>query len=127
MFNSTLVFRLFCYLFLIGVAIQFFLAGLGVLGGESIEAHRQWGFFALHLIPLGMFGFAIAAKAGRVTIGMIVLLFVLVFIQPLFADEDLDPQWLRSLHVLDALVIFILGHHITLRANRLSTASAAAV
>jgi Family of unknown function (DUF6220) len=126
MFNSSRVFKLFCYLFLIAVAIQFFLAGLGVLGGESIEAHRQWGYFALHLIPLGMFGFAIAAKAGRVTIGMIVLLFVLVFLQPLFADESLDPKWLRSFHIFDALIIYILGHHITLRANRLSPAAAAA-
>jgi hypothetical protein len=126
MLSSALVFRLLCYLFLIAVAIQFFLGGLYVLGGESIEAHRQWGFIALHLIPLGMFGFAIAAKAGRVTIGLTVLLFVLVFLQPLFADEGLDPQWLRALHVLDALAIYVLGHHITQRSNRLTPVAASA-
>ena len=30
------------WLFVLAVAIQFLLAGLGVLGGESIDAHRQW-------------------------------------------------------------------------------------
>lgn len=112
-------FRLLSYLFLIAVAIQFFLAGLGVLGGESIEAHRQWGFAALHLIPLLMFGAAIWAKMGKATIGMTFVLFVLVFLQPLFADEGLDPEWLRSLHVLNALFIFVLGYHISQRAGPL--------
>ena len=125
MFNSTLVFRLLSYLFLIAVAVQFFLAGLGVMGGESIEAHRQMGFIGLHLIPLLMFGAAIAAKAGRVTIGMIVVLFLLVGLQSLWANFD-DPMWVRSIHVLAGLVIYVLGHHITQRANRLSPASAAA-
>ena len=125
MFNSTLVFRLLSYLFLIAVAVQFFLAGLGVIGGESIEAHRQMGFIGLHLIPLLMFGAAIAAKAGRVTIGMIVVLFLLVGLQSLWANFD-DPMWVRSIHVLAGLVIYVLGHHITQRANRQSPASVAA-
>ena len=123
MINSTLVFRLLCFLFLVAVAIQFFLAGMGVLGGESIEAHRQMGFI-LHLIPLLMFGAAIAARAGRLTIGMIVVLFLLVGLQSLWLELD-DPMWLRSIHVLAALVIYVLGHHITQRANRLTPASAA--
>jgi hypothetical protein len=29
------------WLFVLAVAIQFLLAGLGVLGGESMEPHRQ--------------------------------------------------------------------------------------
>jgi hypothetical protein len=124
MINSTLVFRLLCYLFLVAVTIQFFLAGLGVMGGESIEAHRQMGFIGLHLIPLLMFGAAIAARAGRLTIGMIVVLFLLVGLQSLWLELD-DPMWLRSIHVLAALVIYVLGHHITQRANRLTPASAA--
>jgi hypothetical protein len=108
-------FRLLSYLFLVAVAIQFFLAGLGVLGGHSIEAHREWGFIVMHLIPLAMFGTAIWGKLGKVTIAMVVVLFVLVFLQALWASEDLDPKWLRSFHVFDALLIAFLGYHISQR------------
>ena len=100
------------WLFVLAVAIQFLLAGLGLLGGESIEAHRQWGFIALHLIPILMLVAAIVGRTGRSVIGLTVLLFLLVFLQPLFADPELDPQWLRSLHVLDALFIFVIGLHL---------------
>lgn len=106
------------WLFVLAVAIQFLLAGLGVLGGESLEAHRQWGFVVLHLIPILMFAAAIVGRMGRTVIGMTVVLFLLVFVQPLFADPEIDPKWLRSLHVLNALFIFALGQHLALRATR---------
>ena len=106
------------WLFMLFIAIQFFLAGLGVLGGESIEAHRQVGFVVLHLIPIAMFLVAIIGKMGRKFIGLTVLLFVLVFLQPLFADPELDPQWLRSFHVLNAFFIAGLGFQLAQGATR---------
>lgn len=106
------------WLFVLAVAIQFLLAGLGIMGGESIEAHRQWGFVALHLIPILMLVSAIVGRMRRYVIGLTVLLFLLVFLQPLFADPELDPRWLRSLHVLNALFILVLGLHLAQRATR---------
>jgi hypothetical protein len=106
------------WLFVLAVAIQFLLAGLGVLGGESLEAHRLWGFFALHLIPILMLIAAIVGRMGRTVLGATVALFLLVFLQPLFADPALDPHWLRSLHVLNALFIFALGYHLAQRGTR---------
>jgi hypothetical protein len=50
-------------------------------------------------------------------IGTTVGVFVLVFLQPLFADPDLDPQWLRSLHVLNALFIAALGYDLVRRGS----------
>jgi hypothetical protein len=44
------VFAGLAWLLVLATAIQFLLAGLGVLGGESLEPHRQWGFTVLHLI-----------------------------------------------------------------------------
>jgi Family of unknown function (DUF6220) len=105
------------WLFVLAVAIQFFLAGLGVLGGESLEAHRQWGFIVMHIIPILMLIAAIVGKLGWRFIGLTILLFVLVFLQPLFSDEDLDPMWLRSFHVLNALFIFALGHYLAQRSR----------
>jgi hypothetical protein len=106
------------WLFVLAVAIQFLLAGLGVLGGESMEAHRQWGFIVLHLIPILMLIAAIVGRMGRNVLALTVVLFLLVFVQPLFADAQLHPQWLRSLHVLNALFIFALGYHLAQRGTR---------
>ena len=103
------------WLFVLAVAIQFFLAGLGVLGGESLEAHRQWGFIVLHLIPILMFIAAIVGRMGRTVLGLTAALFLLVFLQPLFADPELHPRWLRSFHVLNALFIFALGYRLARR------------
>jgi hypothetical protein len=110
-------FRLLSYLFLIGVVIQFFLAGYGMtdLGNEGLDEHRDFGFIVLHIIPLLMFGAAIWAKMGRVTIIMVIVLFILIGIQPFFASEDRD--WVRALHVVNGLLIFTLGYHITQRAG----------
>jgi len=107
------------WLFLLAVAIQFLLAGLGVLGGGTMEAHRQWGFLALHLIPILMLIAAIVGRMGRATVALTVALFLLVFIQAIFTDAQLDPRWLRSLHVLNALFIFALGHVLARRSQAL--------
>ena len=108
----------FAWLFVLAVAIQFLLAGLGILGGESMELHRQWGFVVLHLIPILMLIAAIVGRTGRYVIVLTVVVFLLVFVQPLFADAQLDPRWLRSLHVLNALIIFALGLHLAQRGTR---------
>jgi hypothetical protein len=113
------------WLFLLDVAIQFLLAGLGVLGGESLEAHRENGFIVMHLIPIVMFVASLVGRMGRTVILLTVLLFVLVFIQPIFADPELDPMWLRSLHVLNALFIFTLGYHLAQRTMRMVRGEAA--
>jgi uncharacterized protein DUF6220 len=106
------------WLFVLAVAIQFLLAGLGLLGGESLEPHRQWGFIVLHLIPILMLIAAIVGRMGRTVIVLTVVLFLLVFLQPLFVDPELDPRWLRSLHVLNALFIFALGYHLAQRGTK---------
>jgi hypothetical protein len=115
---ARMIFVGLAWMFVLAVAIQFLLAGLGVLGGESLEAHRQWGFVVLHLIPILMFTAAIIGRMGRTVISLTVALFLLVFLQPLFADPEIDPVWLRSLHVLNALFIFALGQYLAQRATR---------
>lgn len=117
MVGARRVFVVLAWSFVVAVAIQFLLAGLGILGGESLEPHRQWGFVALHLIPVVMLIAAIVGRMGRTVIGMTIGVFVLVFLQPLFAAPDLEPQWLRSLHVLNALLIAGLGYDLARRAS----------
>jgi hypothetical protein len=114
------------WLFVLAVAIQFLLAGLGVLGGQSMEPHRQWGFLALHLVPILMLIAAIVGRMGRTVIALTAGLILLVFLQPLFVDAQLDPRWLRALHVLNALFIFALGHHLAQRGTRTRDSAVAA-
>jgi hypothetical protein len=118
MHGARRIFVVLAWMFVLAVAIQFLLAGLGVLGGESLEGHRQWGFVVLHLIPILMFTAAIIGRMGRTVIGLTAALFLLVFLQPLFVDPEIDPIWLRSLHVLNALFIFALGQYLAQRATR---------
>jgi hypothetical protein len=82
-------------------------------------ASRQWGFLVLHLIPILMLIAAIVGRMGRTVIALTVVLFLLVFVQLLFTDAELDPRWLRSLHVLNALFIFTFGHHLAQRSRKL--------
>jgi hypothetical protein len=116
-------FVVLAWLFVLAVAIQFLLAGLGLMGGESLEPHRQWGFIVLHLIPILMLIASIVGRMGRTVIVLTVVLFLLVFLQPLFVE--LDPRWLRSLHVLNALFIFALGYHLIQRGTKSVRAVAA--
>ena len=115
---ARMAFQWLVWLMVIGVGIQFFLAGLGVFGGESIEAHRQWGFAVLHIIPILMFVAAIVGKMGRMYIGMTVVLFLLVFFQVLWADPEFDPEVLRSLHVFNAFLIAGLTQHLAMRVGQ---------
>lgn len=61
---------------------------------------------------------AIVGRMGRNVLALTGVLFLLVFVQPLFADAQLDPRWLRSLHVLNALFVFALGYHLAQRGTR---------
>lgn len=61
---------------------------------------------------------AIVGRMGRTVLALTVVLFLLVFLQPLFVDPELDPRWLRSLHVLNALFIFALGYHLAQRGTK---------
>ena len=115
---ARIAYKVLAYLFLIGVAVQFLLAGIGLaeLGGEGgtdLDPHREFGFIVLHIIPILMFLAALLGRMWPVPVLLTVLLFVLVFIQPFFTDPELDPRWIRGLHVLNALIIAALGHYLT--------------
>lgn len=91
------------YLLGILLVVQFFLAGLGVLGGESIEAHRQVGHI-MEPVSLILLVLALLARYRGPLLGMSIALFVFIVLQSVWINID-NPLWLRSIHVLMALVI----------------------
>ena len=103
------------WLFLLGVGVQFFLAGLGVIGGESIDPHKMLGSL-LQLLAVLMLVSAALAKMPRPVIIMSVVLVVLMLLQSVFVQID-SPLWLHSFHVFDAFLIAALAQHLAQRAG----------
>jgi hypothetical protein len=107
----------FAWLYVLGVVIQFFLAGLGTLGGEDFEAHEGFGWSALHLTPILLLVLTVVAGASTLTRMLTVALVVIAAVQPFWVTE-FRGETLGALHVLGALVIFALAHHLAQRCMR---------
>jgi hypothetical protein len=104
-------------LFLLGIVLQFFFAGLALLGGEDWDLHKSFGWAALHFTPVLILVVAYLAKVGRVTLFLALALAIIALIQPFWVTE-FRGEFLGSMHVLGALVIFTLAHHVSQRAMR---------
>lgn len=107
------------WLYVLGVAIQFLLAGIGSpqLGGESMDAHEAVGYSALHVTPILFIVLAVVGKSSRSLLILTVVFAVIAFVQPFWATE-FQGEFLASLHVLGALVIFVLAHSLARMATR---------
>jgi hypothetical protein len=106
------------WLYVLGIVVQFFLAGLGLLGGESMTAHSDFGWSVLHLFPILLIIAAAVGRVGRNLLIMVVALAVVGFVQPLWVTE-FRGELLGAMHVLGALVIFVLAHNVARASTRL--------
>jgi hypothetical protein len=106
-------------IFIAGVAVQFFLAGLGVFrvdhvatkDGTTLTSKRFDHFFDPHMalgnllfiVAILVFVAALLARVGRPRIFAMLALPILVLLQFVFAGGG--PAWFRAFHVLNAFVI----------------------
>jgi hypothetical protein len=94
--------------------VQFFLAGLNVFGGSSIESHRVLGFIlaaaALLLIILALVG-----RLPRKTVLLVVLLLGLTILQSVLVNVDIDE--VGALHPVNALVIAFVAYGLMQRSR----------
>jgi hypothetical protein len=107
------------WLYLIGVLVQFFLAGLGMpeLGGEGMDAHEGFGYSALHLTPILFLIIAFFAKVSKRMLILMVVFAVIAFVQPIWASE-FSGEFLASMHILGAAVILMVAHMLATMATR---------
>jgi hypothetical protein len=107
------------WLYLIGVLVQFFLAGLGMpeLGGEGMDAHEGFGYSALHLTPILFLIIAFFAKVSKRMLILMVVFAVIAFVQPIWASE-FSGEFLASMHILGAAVILMMAHMLATMATR---------
>jgi hypothetical protein len=102
-------------LFIFSVFVQFFLAGLGVFGAESFEAHKDFaGVF--HLLALLLVILALLVRRNRIDLTLVIVLFVLTTIQ--FSLPEANDGYVQALHVLNALIIYTAAYHVMQRSMK---------
>ena len=102
------------YLVALLTVVQFFLAGLGIFGASSFEAHEGLGFI-LHGITLIVFLLAIAGPRTGRDIGLGLGLLVIATVQVALPEMRGDAPGLAALHPVVALIILGLSAHIGAR------------
>jgi hypothetical protein len=91
-------------LFLLGLFVQFYLAGRGVFGASSFNGHQDFGDVLHLLTPIVLLLTLLSATTrNRVDIGLSVLLLVLYEVQMALADFD-HPE-AGAFHPVNALLI----------------------
>ena len=100
------VFFAIAWLFVAGVVVQVFLAGLGVfVGAANFATHTDVGY-ALQGVTLLLTVSAIAARAPRGTVGLTAALIGLLMLQSIFIAFRGAVPALAALHPPNALAIF---------------------
>ena len=98
------------WLYVLGVLVQFFLAGLGMaeLGNKGMDVHRGLGF-SLAYLPIIFLVVAAVAKLPKPTLIMMAAFAVVAIVQPFWASE-FQGESIAALHVLGAAFILAMSH-----------------
>ena len=104
-------------LWAVAVVVQVFLAGLGIFGATSFDAHKSFGGI-LHAITALLVILAIAGPRTGRAVGMAVALLVLVTIQIALVGDRGSAPGLAALHPVLALAAIGLAVHMSLHALR---------
>jgi hypothetical protein len=99
------LYRLVAALTLLGVAVQFFLAGAGAFGATSYDAHRALGVV---LVVVGAVGLLIAL-ATRTRPTRALALEVALLLQFLFGHLGMHHPWIGAIHGLLAIGVAALA------------------
>ena len=120
----TTAYHWLALLITIGVIVQVFLAGLGIFGAESFDAHEGFGW-ALHTSAILLFLLALIGPRTRAAIGMSFGLLALMTVQIMLVGARDDTPWLAAFHPVLALFVLGLAFHIGMPAlSRRGAASA---
>jgi uncharacterized protein DUF6220 len=102
-------------IYLAGVVVQFFLAGLGTFGATDFDPHRVFGLI-LALLTLVLLVLAVVGRLPRLLIGLAVALVGLNVLQMFLARINVDE--IAALHVVNALAIVFAAYEIAQRSRR---------
>ncbi|HXV96403.1 MAG TPA: DUF6220 domain-containing protein [Gaiellaceae bacterium] len=115
MSQARVAFYGFALVYLLGVVVQFFLAGLAVFGVRSYDAHTGLGY-VLGLISLVLLGLAIGAKLPRSVTALSTVLIALNAVQIVLIQVDIAE--VNALHLVNALAIAFVANMLVHRSRR---------
>ena len=101
----------------VGIVVQIFLAGLGIFGAESFDAHTSFGWI-LHTLSIIVFIFALTGPRTGRAIGMGVGLLALLTVQVMLVGVRDDAPYLAALHPVLAVFALGLAFHIGISRRR---------
>jgi hypothetical protein len=107
------------------IAIQVFLAGIGLFGAGTMAGHRDFGYL-LSVLPV-LLVIAAAVARARQLVWLSGALLVLTFVQTLLPLLKSDLPYIAALHPVNALVLAALTATLARRATGLARAPQADV
>jgi len=98
------------WLFLVGLVVQVFLAGIGIFSTDSRDfgTHIQLGWI-LHLVPVLILIAAAIGRVGRPTLLWVAALVLTTLIQPFLPGLADTSVALAALHPVNAMVMFVIA------------------
>ena len=123
MSQARVIFFALAALYLVGIVVQFFLAGLGAFGATSFDPHRALGFI-LGIASLAMLVIALVGRLPRFLLLLTLVLFGLNVLQSILANIDVEE--IAALHAVNALAIVFVAHELMQRSRRFLTGKVAA-
>ena len=109
--GATAVYHWVALLILAGGVVQFLLAGAGVFGAESFEAHKSLGWI-LHTASIIVVIAAIVGPRTQRAIVLSIALFVVFTIQVMLPGAQDDAPWVAAFHPVLALAVLGLAAQI---------------
>jgi hypothetical protein len=109
--NVTTAYHWLALLIAVAIVVQVFLAGVGVFGADSFDAHESFGWM-IHTAAILLFILAlIGPRTGR-AIGMSFGLLALMTVQILLVGARDDEPYVAAFHPVLALFVLGLAVHI---------------
>ena len=96
-------------LFLLGLFVQFYLAGRGAFGASSYSAHRDFGD-VLHLLTPVVLLLTLLNRATRNRVDIIHAVLLIVLFEVQFALADLEHPSVGAFHPVNALLLLAVAY-----------------
>ena len=104
---SRFLFNVLAWVFVACVAIQIYLAGVGVFQTGDFGVHR--GFAIFGLLAIVMFVVGLVARAPRWVVGSTALIFGLFMLQSVFVAMRESTPAVAALHPLNGFLIGLIS------------------